>query len=499
MNSTELSGNNLRFLLGIKLRQSRQKKGFSLRQLAHKTNLSISYLSEIEKGKKYPKLEKLLTLSRALGLSFDELVASHTDQQLDPLSAILTSPVIQEFPFRMYGVSPEEMLSLIANDLDKGSALIRTFLEIGQDYDMRVEHLLFAALRAYQQMHQNYFEDLEEAAKRFVMEQGWFTDTAPKLKQIRDFLLSKKFEIREEDLTRFPDLEGVRGFVVPGKKRKILLEKSLSDIQKAFVLLRIAGAEVLDLPQLPPTASWASVASFEQLLGNFKASYFAGAVLMPRDKFVARLRGFFRSLRWDGQQFLTLIDESGVTPEMFLYRMSELLPRFLKLPNLVFMRFYRRSETDRIHLSKFFNLTPFYVPVGLGSREHYCRRWGAIKLLRELDPRDSQPHTAVYQSHFVHRDISLFSIALAGNTPGRPGHQTAGAVSFVMDDAFRRQVSFWDDPQVRRESVHLTCERCPLPLAECAERVAPPVLYEAEQGQIRRENALREAIRHFSD
>jgi XRE family transcriptional regulator, fatty acid utilization regulator len=43
----------------LKLKQLRQEKRMSLSALASKSNLSVSYLNEIESGKKYPKADKL--------------------------------------------------------------------------------------------------------------------------------------------------------------------------------------------------------------------------------------------------------------------------------------------------------------------------------------------------------------------------------------------------------------------------------------------------------
>jgi len=57
---TELSGEHLRFVLGLKLKSLRQEQGAPLKLVAARSGLSISYLSEIEKGKKYPTPEKLI-------------------------------------------------------------------------------------------------------------------------------------------------------------------------------------------------------------------------------------------------------------------------------------------------------------------------------------------------------------------------------------------------------------------------------------------------------
>ena len=49
-----LDAENLRFILGLKLRKLRQGKGMSLSGLAKGAGISVSYLSEIEAGRKHP-------------------------------------------------------------------------------------------------------------------------------------------------------------------------------------------------------------------------------------------------------------------------------------------------------------------------------------------------------------------------------------------------------------------------------------------------------------
>ena len=44
-------------------------------------------------------------------------------------------------------------------------------MEISRAYDMNVEHFFLASLRAYQEMHNNYFEEVEELAEKFALEQ----------------------------------------------------------------------------------------------------------------------------------------------------------------------------------------------------------------------------------------------------------------------------------------------------------------------------------------
>ena len=55
-------------------------------------------------------------------------------------------------------------MDLFSASPKNAGALLKTFLEIIRGYDMSVEQFILAALRSYQKMQHNYFEDLEEAA-----------------------------------------------------------------------------------------------------------------------------------------------------------------------------------------------------------------------------------------------------------------------------------------------------------------------------------------------
>ena len=63
-------------LLGQKIKEIRKDKGLSLRHLAHLTDMSKSYLWEIEDGKYQGNIsaEKLLKLSNVLDTTIDYLV-----------------------------------------------------------------------------------------------------------------------------------------------------------------------------------------------------------------------------------------------------------------------------------------------------------------------------------------------------------------------------------------------------------------------------------------
>jgi hypothetical protein len=495
-----ISGEDLRLLLGVKLKQLRQDKGFSLKELAEKTDLSISYLSEIEKGKKYPKPEKIIQIAQALDVSFDELVSIKVDEARNPLTAILNAPLIKEFPFQFFGIAPREVFDLITHSPHEAGALIRTLLEIGRAYDMRVEQFLFAALRSYQKMHQNYFEDFEKAAAAFVAEHHWRVEPPISDEQLRSVLIDEYgYELDETTLNNYPALKGFRSIWINGSQPKLLLNGKLLPSQKAFILGREIGFCHLKLKDRPTTSSWLKVESFEQVLNNFKASYFAGALLINRDLLQQDLTIFFQNARWEGEKFLALMKRYEATPEMFLYRLSQLIPKLFDLQEMFYLRFSNEAGSERYFLTKELNVSRVLVPHGIGLNEHYCRRWLSISLLKELAERQRRGEKqttliAAQRSRFIDSDAEFFTFTLARPLALTEGTNSSMTLGFLINEAFKQTVRFWDDPSILRKEVNETCERCGLPEALCRDRVAPPVIYQKQQDQKTREKVLQQLV-----
>jgi transcriptional regulator with XRE-family HTH domain len=62
--------------VGLRLRESRELAGLSLRELARRLELSASALSQIETGKSRPSVKTLYAIVSELGISLDELFAN---------------------------------------------------------------------------------------------------------------------------------------------------------------------------------------------------------------------------------------------------------------------------------------------------------------------------------------------------------------------------------------------------------------------------------------
>jgi transcriptional regulator with XRE-family HTH domain len=182
-------------IFGMKVRQARLEAGLSLSQFAQRCDLSPSYITEIEKGRKYPKTDKILKMAEVLGKSYDELVSIKLGPALEHLEGMLASPLWQEFPFEAFDLEAGTLVNIFTRAPAKASALLHAVLEIGRQYDMKNEHFLWAALRSYQEIHENYFADLEAEALSFMSRFGLDSSAPPAAPALRQ-LIEQEFGYR---------------------------------------------------------------------------------------------------------------------------------------------------------------------------------------------------------------------------------------------------------------------------------------------------------------
>jgi XRE family transcriptional regulator, fatty acid utilization regulator len=490
------SEQNLRFILGLKLNQLRKQRQYSLKQLAGRADLAVSYLNEIEKGKKYPKPEKILSLAKALGTTYDELVSLHLGERLDPPSGVLKSGILQEIPLEVFGLTPTGLLEMMAASPERISALFDTFVKIARRFDVTVEHLLLAAMRSYVEQNKNYFEDLEAAAAEFRTRHRWGQQAVPDLGRLQAHLMRDcGYTIDQTTLAAQPELRDLRAVTLGGDTGRptLLLNPRLGDWQKAFLLAREIGYRELGCREARTTSPLVRVESFDQLLNNFRASYFAGALLLDRNLLVEDLRAFFARPKWDGAALVAIRQKYQATPEMLFHRLSQIIPKFFGLEQMYFVRFDHRRGTPEVRIGKELHYQRMHGTHSIGVDEHYCRRWVSLRSLFELDqqlkaggPDDVLP--GAQRSRFHATGDEYFSISLAHPHSVEPDMLSCVTIGFLINDALRSALKFWDDPALPWKTVGDTCERCAV--ADCAERVTPPVIRDRTGRRTRQLEAL---------
>lgn len=476
---------NLKFIFGMKLRNYRQDRGYSLKQLSEKTGLSVSYINEIEKGKKYPKAEKILLLAKGLEIPYDDLVSLHMNQGMGSMMELLNSSVLNAFPFQLFGISMENILELFSNSPKQTTALFNTLVEIARTYDVDLESFFLASLRSYQEMHDNYFEDLEDAAEKFLADHQ--LENFPPLHSVQVEELLKEFKINvvDTDFSDYPELQEQREVFLPGRPGQLLLNSRLVPEQRTFLMALQLGYCVLKLPNEKRTTPWLKVESFDQVMDHFKASYFAGALLISRFHLEEDLHQFFHSPRWNPQGLLDLHERYQATPEMLLHRMTQVLPGLFGIKELHFLRFDHEQPLNHFRLTKELNMPRVLVPTGSGVDEHVCRRWLPITILKSFErmqTRLNPPSVIVgaQRARFLNQHEVLF-ISLARSLRLTPGTNRSISLGLRVDDRLREQVHFLDDEALESSLVNETCERCPLAEVECSDRDAPPIVFRKER------------------
>ncbi len=475
----------VRLIFGLKLRQLRQDKGLQINELAEMAGFSPSYLNEIEKGKKYPKSEKIFALARALDTHYDALVSVRLGKKLEPIEELLNSNVLQELPLELFGIEVGDLLRMLSEAPSKVGAFINTIIEISRNYGMNVEQFYFAALRSFQEMHDNYFEDIEEAAARFMAEHRQACGGTFGEMWLRTHLETRyRFRVEEFDEADRPELTGIRSLVLPGSQSVLLINKNLEPGQRAFTYGREIGFQVMAMSPRPYISSQTEAESFEQVLNNFKASYFAGAVLIPRETLISRLSVFFANTSWKPREFVGLLNEFEATPEIFLHRISSLMSQHFGISQLFFLRFDHLASNGSFRLAKEMHLAK--LPFIHGSaHEHYCRRWISLKIVEDLAALqregqwDGVPLCGAQIAEYIDSSNRYLLLTLAKPSPPRRGYNSSVTLGFAIDDRLKMLVRFLDDRSLRPVAVNETCERCRL--TDCDERTSPPVVWQRQQ------------------
>lgn len=491
-----MSLNLINIIFGMKVRQARLDAGLTLSEFAGMCELSPSYVTEIEKGRKYPRTDKIVKMADALDCDYDDLVSIKLPPSLTYLESTLSSSVVQRFPFEEFGFEAGDLVNLLTRVPDKASALLHAVLEVGRRYDLGEEEFLRAALRSYQEIHENYFPDIEDAAVQFRAQigekYGWPVEERVPLSSLITALTSEYgYFINDSTIAHTADLSTYRSIFLQGKQPKLYINSALYSRQVHFIVARELGYQYLGIKERSTTSTPDRIDTFQQLLNDFRAAYFAGALLMPRANFLDDLQAFFATKTWDQQHLLDMLAKYNVTPEMLLYRMSELVPQFFGV-KLHFLRFHHAAGSSEYQLIKQLNMNRLLVPSGIGLAEHYCRRWLSVRLLREISAMGPLQNVedmpvGIQRSEFLDSRDQFLCIGFARQLVLSPDIYSSVLIGFRVDADLRNTIQFLDDPAIPRELIGETCERCLLTPDQCHLRAAEPtILIEQERDRARR-------------
>jgi XRE family transcriptional regulator, fatty acid utilization regulator len=472
-----------KLLFGLKVRQVRTRQGLSFAELSALSGLAVSYLNEIEKGKKYPREEKMQALAKALQMPVEELASTEElDGRLGPVGELLRSNFLQDLPLAFFGIEPAKVVELISAAPREVGAFVSILLDLSRNYPLREENFYFGALRAYLELHHNYFEEIEAAADRFRQEHGALPEGAEPAARFLENILKERFgyQIVPEGLNAYPELGNLRSVFLP-KNSRLLMQGGLPVVQRAFQYGKELGFQYLDLSQRANTSSLLRVHSFEEAINHFKAGYFSAALLIERGAFAQDMERFLAQDRWNESWANELFAKYAASPETILQRMSNLLPARFGIRKFFLWRLARRG--DDIRPDKELNLVREHLPTRNTLMEHFCRRWPAARM---LDAPAGSIHASRVTIHDTGDAFLCFSVAGPSADGGRQSSVTLG---LLVEKNLKEKIGFLEDPALGAHVANLTCERCNL--EGCAERRAAPVIFLAREKNRRVKEVLK--------
>ncbi len=493
----KLTQSNIKLIFGLKLKQLRQSKNLSLSQLAKKAKMSISYLNEIESGKKYPKTDKISALSKALGTNYDNLVSLKLNKRLAPIGELLDSNVLDQLPLDHYGIDVNKLIALLANAPLKLNVLVSTIIEMAKRSEMSQNNFSRTALRMYKEFNENYFPDLELAVDKF--RKKFKVRQSKKLTfKVLSKLLRENFQytIDETGLNHYIELQHLRAVVSTEGKPKIYLNNNLKDYQKSFILGKELAYNYLSILDRSYIYSAVSLDSFDQLLNNLNTSYFSTALMVPKEGIINDLTKFFKKKKLDGEFLLSLLNKYNVSPEMLFQRIASIAPKYFQLSKLFFLRFEYDLLTKKYDLIKELRLNTNQIPGGYHNNEHYCRRWISLDIINKLNNLKKnnfrQYVIGAQISRFINSHNQFLSVSLAKVNQFKKNSYSSVTLGFKIDEYAKDKIKFMRDPNIKVKEVNNTCERCELP--NCSERVSEPLKIYEELSKEKIQRAINKLI-----
>lgn len=469
----------IKIIFGLKLRQIRNEKELSLSNLANKTGLSKSYLNEIEKGKKYPKTDKIVCIAEALEKPYDDLVSIRLDKNLAPIGEILQSNILKEIPLELFGIEERDLIDIIAEAPIKVNAFISTIIEIAVNYNMTRENFYLAALRSYQEANENYFENLELKSSAFFKEFNLNSTKNVEKEALMEILKHEYgYDILFEDFSKEDAILKELRTIYFKERKLLLINNSTSDREVVFILAKEIGYNYLSLKERVYTFSWSSFDNFDQVLNNFYASYFSACILLPKDSLIEDLKIIFSKENWSPNLFDDIIKKYNCSAETFYQRMTNILPKFFNIKDLFFIRLRNRNNSKRYQLTKELHLNKQQSPHANETLEHYCRRWVSVKVIERIkeNNQDGILTDAQYSVYPNEGDSKYWVVSTATKDPFKENHYRSVTLGISMQNSSKKIQFINKEDGLQELEVAVTCENCAI--ENCKDRVAEPLRFQ---------------------
>jgi XRE family transcriptional regulator, fatty acid utilization regulator len=345
-----LSKIDSKLMLGLKLRTVRQNKGLKLLDLSALSGISVSYLTEIEKGKKNPKPDKVLKLAAALQVSPEELTSSQADVQNIPASVLFDAPFFREFPFALFGVNKGKFVELLSEQDVKLELLLRLTGLLNAKYNSLTRDINTFALNLECESKDYYLEEIENASEAFAISNQLNSIETLSIEHLQEILVSRYgYSIENIAFSERSGINNLQSIFVPETRPRLCISTLVSQEDRRFLLAKEIGFNVLKLKR--PLSFPFETDSYELVKNNFLAEYFAAALLINKDLLVPQLQLLFNNRIFDGQALTEIVRNYQISPERFLQRLAGILPRYFDFHQLAVLNATNVLGSDDITTS----------------------------------------------------------------------------------------------------------------------------------------------------
>ncbi|GAA4318376.1 hypothetical protein GCM10023115_44250 [Pontixanthobacter gangjinensis] len=485
----------IKLIFGLKLKQIRTEKNLSLFGLSKLSGLSKSYLNEIENGKKYPKPDKIALLSDKLEVPYDQMVSLKLDKNLAPIGELLQSKILKEIPLDLFGIKESNLIDIVSNAPAKVNAFISTIIEIAKHYNFSRESFFLASVRSFQEANNNYFDDLEQQVLKFAKAYQVDLTKSPTSKELEEILIEEYgYKINESELAKYEDLESLRSVFIP-KTNTLLLADGIDEAQRTFIYAKEIAYNFLEISDRLHSFPWIKFERFDQVLNNFYASYFAGALVIPKEELTLKLEQLFEKETFDAELFTKMLNGFNASPETFYQRLTNILPKAFNIKNLFFLRITHRANSGKYYLNKELHLTHHHSPRANETNEHYCRRWMSLKVLEDIAKSGNSHEFGVQISNYPSHENQYLIFSSATQDPFRENQYRSISIGLLLNKQLERKVKFLDDENIIRKDVGVTCERCAI--QDCEVRQAPAIVLKKRERNRKIESIVDELTEKF--
>lgn len=451
---------------GSRLRRLRRERALTLTEMARHLNISTSYLHLIERDQRPISAQLLLRLAEVYDLDPRDLAGSEDAQATLALREVFSDPFFRDYP-----VSRSELADAVAASPALVQALVRLYRAYREqvvnaaevvdrltDRDHRAGvvggQFPIEDVRDFLHAENNHFPGLEAAAEQLLgrLEGGTAADDdlATALRRYLRARHGVTVEIQPADRMA----GGARCY--DGSQRRLRLSEMLHRSARIFALAYQIG--LLEFrPAIDEVVGRSMLRSDQsrRLLGVALANYFAGAVMMPYERFLS-------SAEQDRYDIDILAHRFDASFEQVCHRLTT-----LQRPGLRGVPFFMLRLDHAGNISKRFSAGGFPF-ARLGGT---CPRWNVHEAFRFPGRIMTQmvqlPDGTTYFS--LARTVDAWS---GGFRQGRP--QLAVGLGCAV--AHARQLIYADDYDLDRltqaVAIGINCRLCER--ADCNQRAMPP-------------------------